>query len=357
MKKILVTGAQGYIGSVLLPYLKEKKYAVKGFDAGFFRDCSIIPLNEENIIYKNSANISADDLKGFDAVVHLSGIANDPLKTLDPDKVYITERRYTNEIAKLCKELGINLIYASSCSVYGAAVNEISDESSEPNPVTPYSMNKLNTESDLIEMSDKNFKPIMLRISTVMGFSPRIRFDIVVNMFVGMALATKKITLNSKGIVWRPFVHIKDVCKVIDYCIKTDLNSDDPLILNVGNTEENYKIIKIAEMVKESVPNSQIEFLQGNDELISDRKVQDGVDKRNYKLSFEKIKKVFPSFKCDWTLKDTINELIKELKGISLNEKEFRNINYYRLQKMEDLLGKKLLYDDFRWKEKMGESL
>jgi len=273
MKKILITGSLGYIGSVIMPYLGKQGYDCTGLDTGFFQDCTLFSAEEENTVFKDVRDITKDDLKNVDVVVHLAGIANDPLKTLHPEKVYEPVRKYTCQLARLCKGLGVKFIFASSCSVYGAAPNEISDEKSKPNPVTPYSLNKLQIEEDLTKLSDKEFSPdltklsdkefspVILRFATVFGLSPRMRFDIVVNMFVGMAITSGKIVMNSTGQVWRPFLHIQDACKAIRYGIEAEPDQN-PFVLNVGDTSENYQIITIAQMVKDAFPGSEITFLQ-----------------------------------------------------------------------------------------------
>jgi len=352
MKKVLITGSLGYIGSVLMPYLGKHGYDCTGLDTGFFKDCTLFPTEEENTVFKDVRDITKDNLKNIDVVVHLAGIANDPLKTLQPEKVYEPGREYTYKLAALCKELRIRFIFASSCSVYGAAPNEISDEESKPNPVTPYSLNKLQIEEDLRELSDKEFSPILLRFATVFGLSPRMRFDTVVNMFAGMALTSGEIVMNSTGQVWRPFVHIRDACKAIRYGIETELELEYPLILNVGDTHQNYKIIQIAQMAKGEFPGSKITFLSGKDELIADRKITDGADKRDYNISFEKIKETFKGFSCDWTVEKGIQEMKDGFSKLGLTEENFKNIDFYRLQKMEHLLQNGYLTDDLIWKRR-----
>jgi nucleoside-diphosphate-sugar epimerase len=356
MKKILVTGSLGYIGSVLTPFLKEEGFDCLGYDTGFFRNCLIYRLKDPKTIIKDIRDFSEKDLEGIDAVIHLAGISNDPFKNFDPKKVYDPTRAYSLKLAKLCKKRGIKFIFASSCSVYGKGRESILDENSETFPQTPYSLNKLQIEGDLKEISDENFSPIILRFATVFGLSPRMRFDLFLNMFVGMALTTKKIVLNSDGKAWRPNVHIKDVCKAIRYCLDLDPREGKPLILNVGDTSENYEIIKVAEMVQKEIPNSEILFLNNNkkifserEQLIKDRKIQDGVDTRTYRVSFELIKKTFKGFKCDWSVQKGIKQMINELGKLKLTEKQFKNINFYRLQKFEYLLRNNYLTEDLFW--------
>jgi nucleoside-diphosphate-sugar epimerase len=350
VRKIVVTGALGYIGTVLLPYLKERGFQCQGYDTGFFKDCTLIDV-QNDVIFKDVRDLEERDLEGADALVHLAGIANDPLKKLDPHQVYDPVRQYTFRLAKICKQMRIKFIFASSCSVYGAAQQKISDENSPANPVTPYSLNKLQIEQDLSKLTDNHFRPILLRFATVFGFSSRIRFDIVVNMFAGMAHSGKEIVLNSKGEVWRPFVHIQDVCKAVLHAI--ECNGSDakaPIILNVGDSKINYRIIDVAKVISGFIKGCKISFLQDHDELISDRKVHAGVDQRDYQLSFEKIKKVFPGFQCDWDLEEGVTDLLSKFESLKLDNAMFRNINFYRLQKMELLLEEEILTSELRWK-------
>lgn len=357
--KVLVTGSHGYIGSVLLPYLEENGFDVIGYDPGFFKDCILKENGNGKLIQKDAREITKENLKDIDAVIHLAGISNDPLKKLTPEKVYHPTREYSLKIAKLCKETGTKFIFASSCSVYGAGGNKILDEKSEPNPQTPYSVNKLEIEQDLQELSDKNFSPIALRFSTLYGFSPRMRFDIVINMLTGMALTKKEIILNSDGKAWRPMLHIKDACKAIVYSLKSNYHEPKLLILNVGDSNQNYQIIQMVEVIKKEIPGTKVSFLTKKEEftsdteLIKDRKVQDGVDTRTYTVSFEKIKQVFPGFKCDYTIEKGVKELVQKLRELNITEEDFKNKNFYRLQKMEDLFEKGKLTENLTWKSEM----
>lgn len=356
-KKIMVTGSLGYIGSLLVPYLTENNFDCIGYDAGFFRDCILYPPKKQKTILKDVRHITKDDLKGIDVVIHLAGISNDPFGNLSAEKVYDTTRVYSLRLAKMCKEMGIKFIFASSCSVYGRGSDQLLTEESETHPQTPYSLNKLQIEQDLKEITDKNFSPIILRFATIFGLSPRMRFDIVINMFIGMAFTTKKIVLNSDGKAWRPHVHIKDVCKAIKYSIDYEYNSDKAFILNVGATSLNYQIWEIKKLIEDQIPDCEITYLQNSrsdtlsngQDLIKDRKIQDGVDTRTYKVSFELIKKKLNGFQCDWSVEKRIEKMIDDFRKLELTEEQFKNINFYRLQKMEYLFKSRHLSDDLFW--------
>lgn len=356
MKKILVTGSQSYIGSVLTPYLRKNGYEVFGIDSGFIKDCLLYPHNDGETIYKDVRSITQKDLKGFDAVVYLAGISNDPFKNFDPAKVYDPVRTHTIKTAKLCKKLGIKFIFSSSCSVYGKGINDYYDESSKVFPQTPYSLNKLQIEGDLAKITDKSFTPIIFRFATAFGLSPRMRFDLVINMFAAMAYTTGKIILNSDGQAWRPFAHVEDICKAIKYAIDFNPKKGEKIILNVGSTSENFQIIDLAKMVAKKVNGCKVSFLNKTTdpslELIKDRKIQDGVDSRNYKISFEKIRKIFPGFECNWTVKKGMKSMLKKFKEVKLTKNDFQDIKFYRLQKLEWLIKNGYISEDLFWLKK-----
>lgn len=359
--KILVTGSESYIGTYLLPYLHSLGLEVTGLDAGLITDCLLYPTTPTRIIYKDTRAIKESDLKPFNTVVYLAGISNDPFKSFNPKKIYDPVRSHTIRTAKLCKKLGIKFIFSSSCSIYGKGTDNLMDEESNVFPQTPYSINKLQIEQDLTKLAGKSFVPIIFRFATVFGLSPRMRFDLVVNMFTAMAFTRKSITLNSNGKAWRPLVHVSDVCKAIKYAIDFKASGHKPIILNVGSSNSNYQIITLAEIVKREIPGVKIKFLnQGGKskdlELIKDRKIQDGVDSRDYKISFEKISKVFPGFKCDFSIERGVREMVSKFKEINLSKTDFENINYYRLQKLESLIQKGLLSSDLKWLKKIDRN-
>ncbi len=352
MKRVLVTGSLGYIGSVLTPYLTQHGFSCCGFDIGFFKDCTLFPAEDVPVTFGDIRKFDPTLLEGVSAVVHLAGISNDPMKQFNPSLVYDPVRQATRELASLCKERGIRFIFASSCSVYGMAGEKIVNESSKPYPAIPYSFHKLDIEHDLVELAGSGFAPIILRFATAFGLSARMRFDIVVNMFVGMAVAQKVITLNSEGTVWRPFVHVNDICQAVRACLELEYKGSQPLIMNVGDDNENYRIRDLVQIVQEEVPGCEVVFdRKGTDELINDRKVAGGVDRRDYRVSFAKIQEVLKGFRCQWDLQRGIREMRDFFTTNNLTVEQFKRIDFYRLQKMESLLDNRNITPDLEWSQ------
>ena len=352
MKKILIVGNQGYLGSHLTQYLGSRGFDCQGIDTGFFKDGKL--TNPEAVETKDTDArfINEVDIFGFDAVILLAGISNDPFGHMSSEQIYDPTRDYALKIAGLCKKLGVKFLYPSSCSVYGAAVDDcLLDEDMATNPQTPYSINKLQVEEGLRELADDSFTPIALRFGTVYGMSPRIRFDVVINMLCGLALTTSKVVLNSNGEAWRPHLHIDDACESFRRCLDWEINSGELIVLNVGRNEDNLKVIDIAKMIHSSVDGSELTYLAASDEesLIKDRKIQDGVDTRTYKVSFDKIHKSLPGFKCKWTVEKGVKQLLTELKEIGLNKESFNRKEFYRLQQIEFLHKQNMIDDDLFW--------
>jgi len=353
-KNILIIGSQGYLGTRLVEYLIERHYVCSTIDTGFFKNGILYNSNSLNALQKDAREIIHNDIKGYTHVVLLAGISNDPFGNIKPEIIYNPSRDYSIKIATICKDLGVNFIFPSSCSVYGAASEEKLDEMGKTKPQTGYSKNKLQIEEGLGEIADSSFSPIALRFATIYGMSPRIRFDVVINMLCGLAITSNKIKLNSDGQAWRPNLHIDDACEAILCSIEYSVKQNKLLILNVGQDIDNYKIIDIAKLIQSNVPNTSIEYLnkdKGNNDnkLILDKKIQDGVDKRTYKVSFNKISVILPQFKCKWTVETGIKNLINRLNSINLTLENFNVRDFYRLQQIEYLHTRKMIDDDLRW--------
>ena len=356
MKRILVTGSLGYLGSVLTKSLVENGFDCLGYDTGFFKNSLLYPAPDTPTVFRDARDITEADLKNIDVLVHLAGISNDPMGKLDASLIYDPTRIYAFTIAKMCKKLGVRFIFASSCSIYGLGQNEFLTEDSEVHPQTGYSKNKLEVEQDLRSISDKTFSPIALRFATVFGHSPRIRFDVVINMLTGMAMANKQIVLNSDGKAWRPNLHIQDLCKAVKCAIDYNYKGGELMVLNVGSDENNLQIIDIAKIIQRSIIGCELKFLSENPELdkeglIKDRKIKDGGgDTRTYKVSFEKISKKLPGFgKCDWTVEKGVIDMAAKFEEVGFNKNIFKQTGFYRLQQLEFLYENGYISDDLRW--------
>ena len=346
-KKILIIGSDGYIGSALTNFLKKKKFKITTLDTGYFRD-GILEKTHKSILNIDVRTLKENIIKKFDVVIFLAASQNDPSDTINPYKFYEISKRYTLRVAKICKKNNIKFIFPSSCSVYGYGHNKF-NEKSKTFPLTNYSKNKIEIEKELSKLADKNFSPIALRFSTVFGFSPRIRLDLVINMLCMLAITKKKIILNSNGLAWRPHVSINDVCLAFFLSINSNIQNGRLNIFNVGHDKNNIKIIDIAKIISK-LTKVEIHFsFEKKKSLIYDRNIKNGADKRSYRVSFLKFKKKFPKFRQKKNIKSEIKTLIKKLNSFVLTEKTLNNYKFYRLQKMEYLIKNKKINKNLYW--------
>lgn len=335
MKRILVIGNQGYIGSRLTPFLAERGYSVKGIDLGRFENCKLSGFHKEiSTIRKSAKDISLDDLLHFDAVINLAGNSNDPENHSDPDKYYREGEDFSINIAKYCKELGIKYIFPSSCSVYGASEG-ICDEESSLKPLTAYSKSKVSIEDKLAELSSTDFTPIVLRLATVFGYSPRMRFDIVINMFAGMLITSNEIILNSDGLSWRPHLYIDDACSAFACAVDWEINSGEMEVLNVGNNANNLTIRDAAEKMMEMFPKSNLRLITNGEAIFADKNVNNGKDLRDYRVNFDKIYDRLPAFYAKTNILSGTNSLINNLIEAGITKELFADDKFYRLRFLE----------------------
>lgn len=339
--KVLVTGHAGYIGSVLVPMLLQARHQVTGFDTDFFADCDftggVAPVPS---MHKDLREVTVADLKGFDAVIHLAALSNDPLSDLNPECTYEINHRASIRLAELAKTAGVpRFLFSSSCSLYGLSAGaDFLTEEAAFNPVTPYGESKVLVEKDVSRLADDDFSPTYLRNSTAYGISPRLRADLVVNNLVGFAYTTGEVLIASDGTPWRPLVHVEDICRAFLAVLEAPRELVHNQAFNVGRTEENYQIRDIAAMVEQIVSGSRIKYAAGG-----------GPDLRCYRVNCDKIARTLPALRTQWTVRDGIEQLYRAYKAQRLTADEFLGKKFIRIKHLKMLLESGELNGDLRW--------
>ena len=338
--RILVTGSEGYLGIPLTKVLVEYGHDVVGLDTGYYRpawftnDVKRLPP----VMNKDVRKVTTADLMGFDAVVHLAELSNDPLGQLNQSVTVDVNHKGTVHLAKTAKRAEVSrFVYFSSCSVYGAS-DELLTEESAVNPLTAYAECKVLNEKALLELADEAFTPTILRNATAFGPSPRMRFDLVINNLAGLAFTTKKIKMESDGTPWRPFVHILDIAEAVVHVLRAPKELVQGEILNVGNSNSNYQIKDIARIVSEVFPDCRITLNP------------DGVDKRNYRVSFDKIHRILPGYRSKRDVKLGIVELKKVFERTHLTHEMFPPRHFNRLKQMSYLKKSGKLTRSLYWR-------
>jgi nucleoside-diphosphate-sugar epimerase len=326
--KVLVTGHAGYIGSVMVEVLQRAGHAVTGLDAYFYEGCDFGPRAPVvPSIRKDIRDVVAADLEGFDAVVHLAALSNDPLGCLDESCTYDINHHGSVSLAKAAKAAGVpRYLFASSCSLYGAAGDAMLDETAAFNPITAYGTSKVLVERDVATLADENFSPTFLRNATAFGVSPRLRADIVVNNLVGVAYTTGEILIQSDGTPWRPLVHVQDISRAFLAVLEAPSAAIHNQAFNVGGSGENYQIRDIASIVQEVVPGCTVRYQEGG-----------GPDPRCYRVNCDKIAVHLPGFRTEWTVRRGVEELYAAFVKHELTSEMFAT--YVRLPRIQSLLS------------------
>ena len=342
--KVLVTGHLGYIGTVLTPKLMDRGHEVYGIDSDLFARCTFIgdvvepPLLGRDIRDFNINNEAQEKLRGFDAVIHLAALSNDPLGDYRTELTQEINTDASIRLAEHAKAAGVSkFIFASSCSNYGSSDDAFIAENGTLNPLTPYGHSKVNVEAAVTKLADDSFSPTFLRASTAYGLSPRLRFDIVVNNLTAWAFTTGNVHIKSDGLPWRPIVHVEDICQAYIAVLEAPREQVHNQCFNVGNTTENYRVREIAEIVRDVVPNSEVQFAS-----------KPGIDNRSYRVDCNHIARTLHHFKPQWTCRRGVEQLLEAYQNAKITLEEFEGEKYKRITHVKKLVGEGILDEDFR---------
>lgn len=339
--RVLVTGHDGYIGTVLVPMLRARGHEVVGLDSFLYEACSFgAPPAPVDALRMDVRDVTVDHLRGYDGVLHLAAISNDPVGDLNPDCTLDLNHRGTMHLADCAKTAGVDrFVFSSSCSLYGSGGQAMLDESADFNPLTPYGESKVLSERALSALADDEFSPTYLRNATAYGVSPRLRGDLVVNNLVGFAFTTGEVFMKSDGTPWRPLAHIEDISRAFVAVLEADRSLVHDEAFNVGVTTENYRVSEVAAIVEEIVPDSRVVLAEAA-----------GPDLRDYRVDCSKLEETLSAYRPVWNVRKGAEELLAAYREVGLSEELFHSSSLSRIRHVKQMIAEGRLDDMLRWR-------